>query len=196
MIRLRFLSNQYIKRTLRPVYAQTQATPYAAVLDPSLLGTPLPGAGDIDSFTDQYSFPANTYQLQQGLVPGTVMIKGAIGENVLIASGVANEIPFGLLGNFVGGNLDELGGEPYVGVWYGPGSVFDLLAPAFDPTGLSAAYNSATPGVPVTLYASNNAGFLGLLCAGAGLSGGTTNHVAVATLVSYSASVIRVKMVI
>jgi hypothetical protein len=36
MQRITKLSNKYQKRLIRPLYAQTQATPYAAYLDPSL----------------------------------------------------------------------------------------------------------------------------------------------------------------
>jgi hypothetical protein len=73
----------------------------------------------------------------------------------VVANGAAsaNVKPFGLLANFVGGELDDLGDEDYVGVWRGPDSVFELLAPAFDDTGLAAAYSAATAGNPVRLYA-------------------------------------------
>jgi len=82
------------------------------------------------------------------------MVKGAA-EGVVVANGAAsaNVKPFGLLANYVGGDLDDLGDENYVGVWRGPDSVFELLAPAFDDTGLAAAYSSATAGNPVGLFA-------------------------------------------
>jgi hypothetical protein len=39
MLRIRNLSNMFQKRTIRPLYGQTQAYPYAAVLDPRLRNT-------------------------------------------------------------------------------------------------------------------------------------------------------------
>jgi hypothetical protein len=82
------------------------------------------------------------------------MVK-ADGEQVAVATGADSAAikPFGLLANFVGGDLDDLGDEDYVGVWRGRESVFEILAPGFDDTGLSAAYAAATPGDPVKLYA-------------------------------------------
>jgi len=81
------------------------------------------------------------------------------GEKVTVATGAAGGAGlnppqvFGLLANFVGGELDDLGGENYVGVWRGPDSVYEILAPGFDDTGLSAAWDAATQGVPVPLAA-------------------------------------------
>jgi hypothetical protein len=52
---------------------------------------------------------------------------------------------FGLFANFVGGELNEIGtngsvpGGSEVGVWRGVGSVYEVLAPVFVDTGLSAA---------------------------------------------------------
>lgn len=147
MLRIRNLKNKYQKRLIRPLYAQTQATPYAAVLD--------------DSFRDAtgtYVFPAAAFKYKGGLVPGTCMVNR--GEKVTVATGAAGgaapALPpniFGLLANFVGGELDDLGDENYVGVWRGPDSVYEILAPGFDDTGLSAAWDAATQGVPVPLTA-------------------------------------------
>jgi hypothetical protein len=117
MLRVRNIRNQYNKRFIRPLYAQTQATPYAAVLDDSLR----------DAVTNNYTLPAAAFKYLSGLVP--------------------------LLANFVGGELDDLGDENYVGVWRGPDSVFEILAPGFDDTGLSAAWDASTTGIPVPLYA-------------------------------------------
>jgi hypothetical protein len=102
------------------------------------------------------------------------MLKGA-GEGVVVAAGtdVASK-PFGLLANFVGGELDDIGDEDYVGVWRGPDSVFELLAPAFDDTGLAAAYAAATPVAPVKLFAGPD---------GRLVTGTIGNRTAVATLI-------------
>lgn len=145
MLRIRNLKNKYQKRLIRPLYAQTQATPYAAVLDDSLRDT----AGD-------WTLAAASFKYKGGLVPGTVMVNR--GEKVTVATG-ANPAAqdglraFGLLANFVGGELDDLGDENFVGVWRGPDAVFELLAPGFNDTGLSAAWDASTQGVPVPLYA-------------------------------------------
>jgi hypothetical protein len=69
-----------------------------------------------------------------------------------VHNGATTVDSWGLLANFVGGTLDELGDENNVGVWYGKDAVVELLAPAFNDTGLSAAAASATAGAPVYLY--------------------------------------------
>lgn len=156
MLRLRYLGNMFQKRTLRPKYAQYQGYPYAATLDPSYLGEN-EESGDPDFFKDVYTFPANIYTFQNGLIPGLVMTRSA-GENVVVASGTASvkETAFGLLAQFVGGNLDELGGDPYVGVWRGVDSTYVLLAPAFNPEGLAAKVAAAKTGEPVLLYCGSD----------------------------------------
>jgi len=143
MLRIRNLRNKYQKRLIRPLYAQTQATPYAAVLDDSFR----------DVGTNAYVLPSGAFTYLGGLVPGTVMVNR--GEKVTVATGadVAGIQAFGLLANFVGGELDDLGDENYVGVWRGPDSVFEILAPGFNDTGLSAAWDASTQGVPVPLSA-------------------------------------------
>jgi hypothetical protein len=147
MLRVRNLTHKYQKRLIRPLYAQTQATPYAAVLDDTLRNT-----------DGSLNLPSAAYKLYNGLVPGTVVTN--LGEKVLPATGAdanPSQRPFGLLANFVGGDLDDLGDENYVGVWRGPDAVFEILSPAFnESTGgdaLSAAWAAASSGFPVPLYA-------------------------------------------
>lgn len=161
MLQVRNLSNKYQKRLIRPKYAQTQATPYAAVLHPALRNSdgsfkPIT-AGGSGATVPGLTYTVAPFTLQGGLVPGTVMIKGP-GETVLPATGIAGgaEVPFGLLGNFVGGTLDDIRDENSVGVWRGVDSTYELLAPAFDDTGLATAYANATPGQPVKLYAGTD----------------------------------------
>lgn len=162
MLRLRFLTNKFQKRLIRPLYAQTQATPYAATLDASL-GSGSSFVAPLSTDTTPAARSAAAFLLQSGLVPGTVMTRTTAG-NVCVATGANSTsiVAFGLLANFVGGNLDELGDEVTVGVWRGPDAVFELLAPAFDDTGagtsggqaLSTAYAAATADTgPVKLYA-------------------------------------------
>jgi hypothetical protein len=130
MLRIRNLSNAMQKRTLRVLHGQTQATPYAGTLDARLRNTdgsfraPLTGDAIANSGLAR---TANTFTLQGGLVPGTVMVKTA-GEAFVPATAAAGVVPFGLLANFVGGTLDDLQDNNEIGVWYGPGSVGTLCA--------------------------------------------------------------------
>lgn len=156
MLRLKNLSNKFQKRLVRPLYAQTQATPYAATLDSTLRNADgsfrLPLSTDTTGGGYPLTRTADAYSLKNGLVPGTVMVKSAEGEQVAVGDDVAGLKPFGLLANFVGGDLDDLGDEDYVGVWRGRESVYEILAPAFNDTGLAAAYAAATAGAPVELF--------------------------------------------
>jgi len=175
MLRVKNLSNAFQKRTIRPLYAQTQATPYAATLDASI-GTGAsfraPASGD----TAQGTLAAGQVNAGQktpfartaaaalikgdGLMPGTVMVR-VTGDIVAVGTGssavlgsttTGKEQPFGLLANFVGGQMDELGSENTVGVWRGPDSTFELLAPAFDTTAITvAAFTAANTGAPIAL---------------------------------------------
>lgn len=156
MLRIRNLSNQFQKRLIRPLYAHTQATPYAATLHPSLRNTDGSFRAPLAADTLPIARSADAFLLQGGLVPGTVVLKGE-GETAVVANGANSALqPFGLLANFVGGTLDDLGDENQIGVWRGPDSVFELLKPAFDDTGLAAAYAAAGPGGVVKLYAGTN----------------------------------------
>lgn len=155
MQRLRYLSNKFQKRLIRPLYGQTQAYPYAATLDPAFRAADgslvLPTAGN------DASRAADAFTLQSGIVPGTVMVlsagvASAPSDSVKVGVGATDENAFGLLANFVGGNLDELGDENTVGVWRGPDGVFELLAPAFNPSGLVSAWTSRTTGSVVPLF--------------------------------------------
>jgi hypothetical protein len=155
MLRLKNLSNKYQKRLIRPLYAQTQATPYAVSLDDTFRNSDgsinLPTSGDT---TPLGTRTADAHTTKNSLTSGLVAVRTK-GEKIAIATGVDSgaEKPFGLLANFVGGDLDDIGDENQVGVWRGPDAVFELLAPAFDDTGLSTAFNNAITGNPVELYA-------------------------------------------
>lgn len=144
------------KRLIRPVYAQTQATPFACFLDPSLRNANgtirIPQASD----TEPIARSANAFSYEGSLTPGLVMIKSA-GENVVVATGAnAAQQPFGLLDQWLGGNFDNVGQINEVSVWRGPDSVFELLAPAWNDTGLAAAISAAGPGTNVNLYAGTD----------------------------------------
>lgn len=107
------LSNVSLKRTLRPLYAQTQATPQGAFLNPNW-----------DRSFDIY--------------PGTVMAR-SVAETYTPYTGAAGQKPVGLSAFFVAGRLgvDEVQdtGSNLYAVWIGNAdSQFEVLAPAFDQT--------------------------------------------------------------
>jgi hypothetical protein len=105
------LSNPAQKRTLRPLYANYQATPWGGFLDP-----------DLDVNFD--------------ILPGTVMQR-LYGEVFAPYTGAAGTAPFGLSALFVAPNLgvNEVSstGTGLFTVWVGGDqAVFEVLAPAFD----------------------------------------------------------------
>jgi hypothetical protein len=159
MLRVRSIANQYKKRPLRALYAQTQATPYAGTIDPSLRNVDGSFRAPVATDTLPLARSAAAAQDQGGIMPGTVMVKAA-GEGFVVHNGGVGVPAFGLLANFVGGQIDEIGDENSIGVWRGPDSVWELLKPAFNDTGLAAAYAAAV-GTSVPLYAGTN-GLLGI----------------------------------
>lgn len=107
------LANPAQKRTLRPIYAQHQATPYGGFLDP-----------DWDNSFD--------------ILPGTVMCR-LYGEVFTPYTGATGQKPFGLSALFKAPSLgiDETTstGTNLFTVWIGDSqAVFEVLAPAFDQT--------------------------------------------------------------
>lgn len=150
MLRLKNLSNKYQKRLIRPLYAQTQATPYACAIDDSLRNADGSLRIPVDADTTPINRGADVHKTKNSITSGLVAVRTK-GEKITIGSD-GNEQPFGLLANFVGGDLDDIGDENNVGVWRGPDSVFELLAPAFNDTGLAAAVAGALAGARVLLY--------------------------------------------
>lgn len=105
------LSNPAQKRTLRPLYANYQATPWGGFLDPDL---------DVDF----------------DILPGTVMTR-LYGEVFAPYTGQEGAAPFGLSALFVaprlGVNEVSSSGTGLFTVWVGGDqAVFEVLAPAFD----------------------------------------------------------------
>lgn len=145
MLRLTKLSNKYKRRTLRALYAHTQAYPYAATLDSAFDRTAgqLSGAGAITGS-------------ESAIMPGSVLVK-KVGEAVTLSGAAgANQRAFGLSANYVGGSMDELGDAAEIGVWRGAGSVFQILAPAFDDTGASAAAAAEAGTVATEVYMNSS----------------------------------------
>lgn len=162
MLRLKYVKNQFQKRTLRVNYSQTKATPMDSYLHTSL-GSGAAFRQPLSTDTAGVTFPltrsANAFISNPGnsLLPGTVMVRVA-DDAVCVANGANATIqPYGLLANFVGGDFDELGSENRVGVWRGYGSEYTLFAPAFD---------DVTNGGMAAAAAANTAGAPALLCAG------------------------------
>ena len=114
------LSNPAQKRTLRPLYATHQATPWGGFLDPDW---------------------AQTFDI----LPGTVMAR-SYGEVFTPFTGATGQVPFGLSALFVAPTLGvtEVTGDGtnLFTVWVGDSqAVFEVLAPAFDTTGALTTWN-------------------------------------------------------
>jgi hypothetical protein len=203
MLRLKDISLVNRRRTLRAQYAQTQAYPYAATLSPNF-----------DRSANQLTGAAATAGSKAAINPGSVAVKLA-GETVTLfgsteafgTGGVATATtpivrPFGLFANFVGGDMDELFGRSEVGVWRGPTSVFEILAPAFNDTG-GAGLSTADAGVDRTTetYLEPGAdgrlqGVLGTTVAGTSGPGGNAHQVAARLIRRLSANAIIVELLV
>jgi hypothetical protein len=185
------------KRLIRPVYAQTQGFPYAASLDPSFrntdgsfrtpLSTDTAGAA-AGQGTVPLTRASAPFTYQGSITPGQVLVKTTGQEQVAIGTNAANLQPMGLLGQWLGGTFDNVGTSNQVGVWMGPDSTYDLLAPAWNDTGLAAAINAAGAGIQVPLYC--------------GADGRLTSTVGSATVVvarviqRISAAVLRIQLLV
>lgn len=153
------LAGNYIKRTIRPLYANTQATPKAVLLDPAW-----------DNSVDIY--------------PGMAMMKTA-GQNVTLLS--AAGVPYGLADLFEAPTLGITEvtnqGINAFAVWVlSPDAEFTVLAPAFD-TGV--AWTDPGDGTIVLVSAYNATAKRGQLCP-AGTSG--ANSVPIARLISVNSA--------
>ena len=103
------LDKAYIKRTCRPLYGWSQATPNATFLDPA------------------WDRSINIY-------PGMVMMRGTASDTVTLGDGTG--VGVGLSALYVGGDSvdepKEVGINAFA-VWIlGPDAEFEILAPAFD----------------------------------------------------------------
>jgi hypothetical protein len=104
------MSKSYIKRTIRPLYPFTQATPKSVFLDAA-------------------------WDRSVPVWPGMCFMR-TLGENVTLIN--ATGVPYGLCALYVGGDgIDEPldSGVNAFAVWVmGPDAEFEILAPAFDTT--------------------------------------------------------------
>ena len=131
------LANPGQKRTIRPLYAQHQATTFAGFLDP-----------DWDRSFD--------------IVPGTVMCR-LRGEVFTPFTGAGNQKPFGLSALWCAPTMgiDEVTGTGtnLFTVWVGDSqAVFEILAPAFDQTADWTASDTADGSI--RLLTATNHGLL------------------------------------
>lgn len=185
MLRLTSLANKYQRRTLRPLYAQTQAYPY----DAQLVST-------FDRSAATFDLGTTTAAIIPGIVAGKV-----VGETVDVAVANDNARSFGLFANFVGGELSDIPSDfDRVGVWRGAGGVFELLAPAFDDTGLSTETDAEDGAAANEVYMAPNAsGALVVAQDAAGWAGGIAaddNNITARTLRRLSANAIIVELLV
>lgn len=176
------ISNVSQKRTIRPLYAQHQATPYGGFLSTS-------------------------WTKAVDIYPGMVMSKLS-GENFTLcgtASGggvlpdtTTGAKPFGLSDLFVAPTLgvDEtvLSGLNVFTVWVGgPDAVFEILAPAFAETVASVSWSNPATGVVFPLGVTNASHTNG---PGKLAPVGATNVVdtVVAHLIEYTTTAIKVQL--
>jgi len=134
MLRANSLKRLTQKRTIRPLYAWHQATPYACFLDTTAVASTVV------------------------VYPGQVASK-TTGEQMTVST--ATTVPFGLFANFIHGDMDEIGSGTEIGVWRGgPDATFEILAgPSSTETPLASAVSwvplNATAG-GVVLYSDAN----------------------------------------
>lgn len=144
------LNKSYLKRTIRPKYAFTQATPASVFLDPAW----------------DYSVP---------IFPGMAMMK-TVGDNVTLIDATGH--PYGLCANYIGGDgIDEITeqGVNSMAVWkLAPDAEFEVLSPAFDAT---LSWVEPTNGTITLVHAYASTAKRGQLCP-AGTASATTRPVA------------------
>lgn len=140
------LDRAYIKRTVRPLYGWTQATPKDMFLD-------------------------SAWDRSVDIWPGMVMMKTE-GENVTLIDGVG--VPLGLCGLYIGGDgIDEVAeqGVNSCAVWVlGPDAEFEVLAPAFD---TAATWTDPANGTDLLVHASTTGANRGKLVPAGALNAGT-----------------------
>lgn len=137
-----YLSNDYIKRTIRPLFVWTQATPKPVFLDPNWTrSVPIwPGMGFVRTGGDLVTLAgSNAAQLNNAYT--TMAGTAGTSNNGSFTGGTTalGSIPvYGLGALYIGGDgIDELlyAGINAFSVWVlGPDAEFEILAPAFDPT--------------------------------------------------------------
>jgi hypothetical protein len=159
------ISRSYIKRTIRPNYGWTQATPKSGYLDPAWnRSVPIwPGMVMMKtSGASGYTGPYQTFGATSG------------GPNYTLLNNVG--VAAGLVGNYIGGEgIDELldTGVSALAVWVlDPDAEFEILAPAFD---ASLTWTDPGNGTDILLYGriQNGASPVGLNGLGGPIASGS-----------------------
>lgn len=144
------LAKAYIKRTIRPLYGWTQATPKSCYLDPA-------------------------WDRSVAIWPGMVAMKTS-GENYSLINGTG--VPAGLFGLYIGGDgIDEVAdqGVNALAVWVlGPDAEFEVTAPAFDS---ALTWTDPGDGTELLIHAQTTGATRGKLVP-AGTANASTNPVA------------------
>lgn len=144
------LNKSYLKRTIRPKYAFTQATPKAVFLDPAW----------------DNSVP---------IFPGMALMK-TVGDNVVPVDATGH--PYGLSAFYEGGDgiseISEQGVNAAAAWVLGVDSEFEVLAPAFDET---LSWVEPVNGTITLVHAYASTAKRGKLCP-AGTANATTRPVA------------------
>jgi hypothetical protein len=157
------LGLNYIKRTLRPLLANTQATPTSVYLDPA-------------------------WDRSVDIVPGMAMMKTA-GQNVTLLNGTG--IPYGLATFYeapVMGitEITNQGVNACAVQVLGPDAQFEVLAPAFD---TSLSWVDPGDGTIVLVYAYTTGANRGKLCL-VGSTGASTTPIARLIAVSSASKIV------
>jgi hypothetical protein len=158
-----YLANDYIKRTIRPLFSWTQATPKPMFLDPGWTrSVPIwPGMGFIRTGGDLCTLAgANSVQMGKAMYGNT----GTSNNGSYLTTGTTPYPIYGLGALYIGGDgVDELlyAGINSFAVWVlAPDAEFEILAPAFDTTSTwtdpPATGTSAYPGAPLIAVALQN----------------------------------------
>lgn len=194
MLRLTSLANKYQRRTLRVLYGQTQAYPYDAQLDATFVRT----GGAIEG-----TATTGITGAKAAILPGQVAVWSGLEKvNTVAHAWAAATYDYraaGLFANFVGGELTDFPSEfDRVGVWRGVGSVYEVLAPAFDDTNLSADSAAIDGTAAAEVYLTANVkSQLSTLGAGAWLVEGTPNAPQTARLLNrLSSSALVVELLV
>ena len=182
-----YLSNDYIKRTIRPLFAWTQATPKPCFLDPAWTrAVPIwPGMGFVRSGGDLVTLAgANSVQMGGKTMVGATHAGNAGSDVTALAVPV-----YGLGALYVGGDgVDELlyAGINAFAVWVlSPDAEFEILAPAFN---AAATWTDPTDGSGSALVAVSTAGTnQGMLVPSTG-AGSTTLTSPIARLLKVNSS--------
>lgn len=144
------LNKSYLKRTIRPLYAFTQATPKSVFLDPAW----------------DNSVP---------IFPGMALMK-TVGENVVPVDATGH--PYGLSAFYEGGDgifeISEQGVNAAAAWVLSPDAEFEILAPAFDET---LSWVEPVNGTIALVHAYASTANRGKLCP-AGTANATTRPVA------------------